>query len=513
MAAPSRRRISWAGLAVFLIGVLTIVGELRLGLMKARTGMPGHVVMLILGTCFLLIGLQFVVVGLVPALTASRGTKTLARNRFYLPVEGRVACGILIVLFVGAMIGRNNLLLLVFALLAAPFILNGFATFTLLQRMDLTRRMPDRAEAGRPVTIDVRLQNKRRWLPAWLMTVRDEVRGTEVGAAGLTETVLFPNVTFARVPARRITQLSYRLRLPERGRYRFGPAQLNTRFPIGLVERGLIISVEDELLVHPRVGRLSTAWRRRLSKGTELVSSARRQAGSFDDDFHRVREYQQGDDPRAIHWPTTARRGELIVREFRESRDRPLAVLIDLYRPDDRLPAAAAPSQTPAAATEPGQASFIDWIASLVSPRAWLGRSPTKPPQPLPVVSVTAADARVELALDLAATLAVDHLRNSQQSHVFCGLAAAEPVRWDSSTRSDLGGLMDRMAVAQPHADESVAVTLDLIDAWRSRRRRSEQVVWITTRPEAAIPTGDLPPDLVVIAADADTLAEIVHFA
>ena len=501
MASYGPRRLSWPGLTVLLVGLLTVLAELYFGLMTRRVGESGFVLALVIGGCALLIGLQFVLVGLIPSLVASRGTATIARNRFFLPMEGRIAVVILIVLFVGAMIGRNNPLLLVFSLLATPFILNGFATFTLLKRMGVSRRLPDRAEAGRPVSIDVRLHNRRRWLPAWLMTVRDEVRGVGEGATGHDQTALFPQVTFLKANPRSTTDLSYRLRLPERGRYRFGPCQLNTRFPIGLVERGLILGIEDDLLVHPRVGKLSAAWRRRLKKGTELVASAARQSGSFDDDFHRVREYQQGDDPRAIHWPTTARRGELIVREFRESRDRPLAVLVDLYRnPTGRR---VAPADTPSRPDV--KPSLLDRLWRLIDPSA--GHDDATPIEP-----DERLDSRVELALALAATLCVDHLRSSQQSHVYCAIAAAEPIAWDSSTRADLGGLLDRMTTAEPHRSDSSEPTVALVEDWRLRRRRSEQVVWITTRPEAALPTADLPGDLLIVPAEDGVAAELVTF-
>ena len=499
------RRLSWPGLVVMLVGLGTLLAELRFNLMTARVGPAGYVLALIIGGSALLIGLQFLLVGLIPSLAASRGTATIARNRFFLPAEGRIAIIILIVLFIGAMIGRNNPLLLVFALLATPFILNGFSTFTLLQKMEVSRSLPDRAEAGRPVAIDVRLHNRRRWLPAWLMTVRDEVRGIGQGATGHDQTALFPQVTFLKAGPRSTPELTYRLRLPERGRYRFGPCQLNTRFPIGLVERGLILGVSDDLLVHPRVGKLSASWQRRLKKGTELVASAARQSGSFDDDFHRVREYQQGDDPRAIHWPTTARRGELIVREFRESRDRPLAVLVDLYRsPDGRRAAPTTESTDPADPADPAEPSLWDRLYNVIVPSTDAGAGEVEAPEVL--------DSRVETALAMAATLCVDHLRNSQQSHVYCAVAAADPIAWDSSTRADLGGLLDRMAEAQPHGQASADSGSMLVDDWQLRRRRSEQVVWITTRPEAALPAADLPSDLIIVPAEESVVRELVAF-
>ena len=515
MSAPSRRRLSVPGLVVLLASIAMIAGEERLGLMQARVGPVGRTLIWVIGGCGALIGGQFVLAGLLPELIGRRGAGALVRNRFAIPREGWVAIGILITLFIGAMIGRNNTLLLVFALLAAPFILNGFATFTLLKRIDVARGLPARAEASRPVPVDVTLHNRRRWLPAWLMSVRDEVRGVGVGAVGHDQTELSPQVTFLKVGGRGEQTLTYRLLLPERGRYAFGPAQLNTRFPIGLVERGLVLPLEGELLVHPRIGRLSASWRSRLRRGTEMATTRTRQAGSFDDDFHRVREYQQGDDPRAIHWPTTARRGELIVREFRESRDRPLAVLVDLWRDDLPEPRGPARPDEPPEQSEPSEPSetFVDWLAGR-GDRAWRRLTSGSKRLPDETAAPDIADARVELALDLAATLCVDHLKSSQQSHVYCAVAAGgggQPSAWDSSTWADLTGLLDHLATVEPHRDDAGELAPALVARWSQRRRRGEQVVWITTRPGDQPPVG-LPADAIVLPVDLDALADIVTF-
>ena len=55
------------------------------------------------------------------------------------------------VMFIGAVIGQSNMLILVFALMAGPFVLNGWATFTMLKRMSVKRLVPPRVMAGEPL--------------------------------------------------------------------------------------------------------------------------------------------------------------------------------------------------------------------------------------------------------------------------------------------------------------------------------------------------------------------------
>ena len=53
-------------------------------------------------------------------------------------------------------------------------------------------------------------------------------------------------------------------------------------------------------------------------------------------DFYGVREWRSGDSRRWIHWRSSARSGELVVRQFEQPRNRDVAVLLDLWQPRGR---------------------------------------------------------------------------------------------------------------------------------------------------------------------------------
>jgi uncharacterized protein (DUF58 family) len=86
------------------------------------------------------------------------------------------------------------------------------------------------------------------------------------------------------------------------------------------------------VLVYPRLGRLSANWRR-LTETTHDSTHSAAHVSQAAEAFHRLRDYHSGDDPRTIHWRTSARKNELIVREFRDERDSPLVLLIDAWQP------------------------------------------------------------------------------------------------------------------------------------------------------------------------------------
>lgn len=123
-----------------------------------------------------------------------------------------------------------------------------------------------------------------------------------------------------------------RLRLPtrRRGRFRIGPMILLTADPMELANVERRLPATGTILVHPRVLRL------RGPHGTlrpvESEAQVRNRAAEPMAGFVSLREYVQGDDPRMIHWATTARRGELMVRETVEFRRPEFTVVVDAAR-------------------------------------------------------------------------------------------------------------------------------------------------------------------------------------
>jgi uncharacterized protein (DUF58 family) len=115
-------------------------------------------------------------------------------------------------------------------------------------------------------------------------------------------------------------------RLP-RGRYEAQEAVLELREPLGLETVEAALALPPPVLVHPRLVDLPALWNdagRLGGDGRRLL--LRRPAGF---DFHSVREYEQGESLRRVHWPTTARRGQLMVKELEEAPSDAVAILLD----------------------------------------------------------------------------------------------------------------------------------------------------------------------------------------
>jgi uncharacterized protein (DUF58 family) len=131
---------------------------------------------------------------------------------------------------------------------------------------------------------------------------------------------------------------SYRLREVPRGRHRFEPARLSIADPFGLAEARFAVEEEQALVVYPRLVELERPFfdgGAGPNDGRRLL--LRRPVGF---ELHSVRDYQQGESLRRVHWPSTARRGQLMVKELEDSPRDEVAAAVAGSPPDSSFDAA-----------------------------------------------------------------------------------------------------------------------------------------------------------------------------
>ncbi|PKH41375.1 Protein of unknown function DUF58 [Nocardioides alpinus] len=118
------------------------------------------------------------------------------------------------------------------------------------------------------------------------------------------------------------------VQLPEmpRGVHAVGPATYEKTDPVGLVTRRFETGDVLELLVAPRVTDLSV-----FAGGltNDLDGATSQQLSMSDLAFHALREYVPGDDLRHVHWRSSAKAGQLLVRQYHETRRGHVTVLVD----------------------------------------------------------------------------------------------------------------------------------------------------------------------------------------
>ncbi len=119
----------------------------------------------------------------------------------------------------------------------------------------------------------------------------------------------------------------YLLRRVPRGRYPIEETEVVIEDPFGLERITVELPSNASILVYPRlvdVDRLFSDSGGRTPEGRRLLLQ---RASGFD--LHSVRDYQQGESLRRVHWPTTAKRGQLMVKELEDSPRDEAAVLLD----------------------------------------------------------------------------------------------------------------------------------------------------------------------------------------
>ncbi|GIL28612.1 DUF58 domain-containing protein [Actinocatenispora comari] len=176
---------------------------------------------------------------------------------------------------------------------------------------------PDRVVAGEPCRATVAMTSTARFRAQGLT-------GSErlVSQRGEQSEVPVPPV---RLPAGRAARTGYLLPTDRRGVLDVGPLEVARQDPLGLVRAAKTFGSSTRVWVHPRSYRLSrvpVGAARSLDGVVDAV-----QYGSIT--FHALREYVPGDDLRHVHWRTSARVGELMVREHVDTSLPRIVILVD----------------------------------------------------------------------------------------------------------------------------------------------------------------------------------------
>ncbi len=237
---------------------------------------------------------------------------------------------VLLFIFVGAVIREINLLILLAGTMIGLLNLQWRFNTRILQGLKVRRGLPLRTMVGVPTDVSIEVTNPRRWLGSWLVLIEDQLQKIQPNFKRLSEKGV---ALVDEVPPQQSTSARYELRFLERGRYRIGSSTMSSRFPIGLGRGWRVFDNAVDLLVHPNSGTLLPACRTILQAEMEGSVKAVPRASVHEGEFYGLRSWQTGDSRRWIHWRTTARRGELSVRQFEQLQRQQISVLVDLYQP------------------------------------------------------------------------------------------------------------------------------------------------------------------------------------
>ena len=114
----------------------------------------------------------------------------------------------------------------------------------------------------------------------------------------------------------------------QRGVFRLGPHTLRLGEPFGIFEVEIQETRTETVLIYPRVVQLPQID---LPRGAAGGSAPRRRPLMGVLPAASVREYSQGDSIRHVHWPTTAHRGHLMIKELELEPSGDVWIVVDLH--------------------------------------------------------------------------------------------------------------------------------------------------------------------------------------
>ncbi len=239
-------------------------------------------------------------------------------------VPGRMIISVIVlILLYGAVVSEGPLRILAFMLLA--LLVTDFVVGLLfLPRLDIRREIPLRIRAGSVIKIHYTIKNLRK-MPAWDISL-DPIHqyGWMRREANLA------SLDF--IKSKNTVSMTSYIHSKKRGEYILKPAFASTSFPFGIIKWTCRNRHFQRVMVYPRYEPLNSVQlpvnARFQKEGMSLVSHVGESL-----EFHACREFRTGDNPKHIHWPSTARKNRLIVREFQEEYLCRIALIVDTFIP------------------------------------------------------------------------------------------------------------------------------------------------------------------------------------
>ncbi len=268
---------------------------------------------------------QFVSV-FVSSLVLKAAPKTRLRFRYRLTPWGLVYCCVGLTFCFASLQWGMNLVYLTAAFLLGMGVCAIVLPALMLRQTRADWDMPEHVFAGDPFRVEVAVRNQKT---AWGGLSAFGLRVSRDGNDGPEPQLVHTIRKLAPGQGRSVLLRQY---FPDRGMHRTRPITVATRFPFGMVEAAVEIQSEREVLVLPRMGFIKeeALLRHKAGEARWLLELRRKDQQG---EFRSLREYKPGDNPRHIHWVTSARLHKLYVREFERREINSVLILLDSYAP------------------------------------------------------------------------------------------------------------------------------------------------------------------------------------
>ncbi len=202
--------------------------------------------------------------------------------------------------FVG-ILTANNLLYVLLGILLSLIVVSGMLSEASLRGLRVTRKLPRRAQVGRPHLVEIEVHNDKQRMPSYAIEVEDLRAGQPADK----------RCFFLKVSPGASQVAAYRRIPARRGLDRHIGFRVATRFPFGFFEKSREFRLTGDLIIYPATEEI----RLPASLTGQAVSGGSRARRGSGDEIMGLRPMREGDDPRDIYWKRTTAMGSKIVME------------------------------------------------------------------------------------------------------------------------------------------------------------------------------------------------------
>ena len=200
-----------------------------------------------------------------------------------------------------AMNTGNNLLYLLLGAMLGFIAVSGWLSEQAIRGLRIERRAPRAVTVGHDLRLGYEVTNRKRRLPSLAVEISEE---------GLPERAFVAHVPPSGHASTRSINSFVR-----RGIYPLGTVTLSTGFPFGLFRKERDLELPGEIIVWPRTDRAVRDPAPGAGRIPRIGLSTRGASGTRGE-YRSLRGYRIGDDSRDIHWKSSARMREPVIREY-----------------------------------------------------------------------------------------------------------------------------------------------------------------------------------------------------
>ncbi len=237
------------------------------------------------------------------------------RERIRVTREGWLFILICLAVGLAAIRSGNNLLFLILGMMLGLLVVSGILSELSLRGLELNRTAAPTLHAAKPFLMSIAVTNRKRHIASFSIEVEDI----------LGERVLDKRCYFLKIPPGRTQSTAYRHAFPRRGVYRYAGFRLSTKFPFALLRKSRVVELQTEVLVLPAVHPVRLPPLPAPGAAGEREQRVRGRGG----DVYGLRDFRPGDDPRDVHWKSSAHRGRLVLRERQADVAQQVQLLLD----------------------------------------------------------------------------------------------------------------------------------------------------------------------------------------